>query len=298
MPDQPLIVESVPGHRSLCAFHADTLHDNVQPAASPCSFIQPPARCGTTTQRMNERDWDNVADVFEEEIFNVPANDTKGIITKWVKKLSGPDVVATDLGCGVGRTLPLLADRYAKVYAVDVSSQCLEVAEKTCPQYTNIRYVHADLSKDRNSYPATDVVLCINTLLNAAIEVREPLIERTVRSVKRGGHLLLVVPSLNSALLTAYRHLQWNLKDGMDPKEAQRKAALNSNGLEHGTVYIDDVPTKHYLKEELEALLDARGFNVLAVEKLEYPWTTEFDAPPKWMKAPFPWDWFVAAQRR
>src|SRR5690606_12498917 len=140
---------------------------------------------------------------------------------------------------------------YEKVYAVDVSSQCLEVAERSCEGYTNIDYVHADLSKDRNSYPAADVVLCINTLLNASLEIREPLVDRTCRSVKRGGHLLLVVPSLNSALLTAYRHLQWNLRAGMDPKEAQQKAALNSKGLEHGTVYIDNVPTKHYLKEEL-----------------------------------------------
>lgn len=247
---------------------------------------------------MNERDWDQVADTFEEEIFNVPANDTKGFIAEWVERLAGPNVSATDLGCGVGRTLPMLAKRYAKVYAVDVSSQCLEVAERACDTHTNIRYVHADLSKDRNSYPAADVVLCINTLLNASLEVREPLIDRTCRSVKRGGHLLLVVPSLNSALLTAYRHLQWNLKQGMAPQEAQQKAALNSKGLDHGTVYIDNVPTKHYLKEELEALLADRGFDVVAIEKLEYPWSTEFTAPPRWMKAPFPWDWFVVAQRR
>src|SRR5690606_7730221 len=158
---------------------------------------------------MNERDWDNVAESFEEEIFNVPANDRKGIILSWVDRLASEGANATDLGCGVGRTLAMMADRYAHVYAVDVSSQCLEVAEKAHPERTNITYVHADLSTDRNSYPATDVVLCINTLLNASLEVREPLIDRTCRSVKRGGHLLLVVPSLNSALLTAYRHLQW-----------------------------------------------------------------------------------------
>ncbi|MEO8590318.1 MAG: class I SAM-dependent methyltransferase [Flavobacteriales bacterium] len=246
---------------------------------------------------MNERDWDQVADSFEEEIFNVPANDTKGFIQHWVERLAAPDAVATDLGCGVGRTLPMLADRYAKVYAVDVSSQCLEVAAKACVDRDNISYVHADLSKDRNSYPATDVVLCINTLLNASLEIREPLIDRTCRSVKRGGHLLLVVPSLNSALLTAYRHLQWNLRDGMDPRNAQRAAALHGKGLEHGIVHIDGVPTKHYLKEELEALFAARGFAVESIEKLEYPWNTEFDAPPKWMKAPYPWDWFVVARR-
>lgn len=246
---------------------------------------------------MNEQDWDRVAERFEEEIFNVPANDTKGIIAAWVERLAAPGAVATDLGCGVGRTLPLLADRFARVYAVDVSSQCLEVAAKAHAGRGNITYVHADVSADRNSYPATDVVLCINTWLNAALEVREGLIDRTCKSVRKGGHLLLVVPSLNSALLTAYRHLQWNLRDGMAPLEAQRAAALNSEGLEHGIVRIDDVPTKHYLREELEALLNDRGFQVLDIEKIEYPWSTEFEAPPKWMKAPYPWDWFVAAKR-
>ena len=246
---------------------------------------------------MNERDWDKVAESFEQEIFNVPANDTKGIILDWVDRLAGPDATATDLGCGVGRTLPMLAERYARVYAVDVSSQCLEVAAKANNAYANITYVHADVSEDRNSYPDADVVLCINTWLNASLEIRSGIIDRTLRGVKRNGHLLLVVPSLNSALLTAYRHLQWNLRDGMDPREAQKAAALNGKGLDHGIVHLDGVPTKHYLREELEAMLTERGFQVEAVEKIEYPWRTEFDAPPRWMKAPYPWDWFVAARR-
>lgn len=246
---------------------------------------------------MNERDWDHVARTFEEEIFNVPENDTKGLIEKWVKCYAVPDAAATDLGCGVGRTLPLLADHFAKVYAVDVSSHCLSVAAESHQDRTNITYVHADLSQDRNSYPATDVVLCINTLLNSSLEVREPLIDRTCRSVRKGGHLILVVPSLNSKLLTAYRHLQWNLRNGIPPKQAQKEAGLESEELDHGIVRIDGVPTKHYLREELEATLADRHFEVLAIEKLEYPWTTEFDTPPRWMKAPFPWDWFVVAKR-
>lgn len=246
---------------------------------------------------MNEKDWDQVAATFEEEIFNVPENDTKGLITDAIRRLSAPDATATDLGCGVGRTLPLLSEHFAKVYAVDVSSQCLAVAAESCTQYDNITYVHADLSKDRNGYPAADVVLCINTLLNASIEVREPLFDRTCRSVKRGGHLVLVVPALGSALLTTYRRLQWNLRDGMPPAEAQQEAAQNDAGIEHGIVHIDGVPTKHYMREELEASLADRGFRVEAIEKLEYGWDTEFEAPPRWMKEPWPWDWFVTAQR-
>jgi SAM-dependent methyltransferase len=247
--------------------------------------------------RMNEKDWDQVAVSFEEEIFNVPANDRKGIIIGHLGRFASADATATDLGCGVGRTLPMLADRFKQVYAVDVSSQCLVEAAHACADRTNILYVHADLSKDRNGYPATDVVLCINTLLNASLEVREPLIDRTCRSVKRGGHLLLVVPSLNSALLTAFRRLQWNLRDGMPPEDAKRDAALKSRDLALGVVNVDGVPTKHYLQEEIEAMLAQRGLSVEVTEKIEYPWTTEFATPPRWMKAPFPWDWFVVARR-
>ncbi len=246
---------------------------------------------------MNEKDWDQVSTSFEEEIFNVPENDTKGLIRDAIERLGTPDAVATDLGCGVGRTLPMLSEHFATVYAVDVSSQCLAVASEACAELHNITYVHADLSKDRNSYPATDTVLCINTLLNASIDVREPLFDRTCRSVKCGGHLVLVVPALGSALLTAYRRLQWNLRDGMPPRKAQREAARNDAGLEQGIVHIDGVPTKHFLREELEASLADRGFAVDTVEKLEYGWDTEFAAPPRWMKAPYPWDWFVVARR-
>jgi ubiquinone/menaquinone biosynthesis C-methylase UbiE len=219
------------------------------------------------------------------------------LIKKHVEQFGSPEARATDLGCGVGRTLPLLADHFGKVYAVDVSSSCLTVAAEACADRENITYVHADLSKDRNSYPQADLVLCINTLLNASLEIRSALLERTCRSVKRGGRLLLVVPSLNSALLTAFRHLQWNLRDGMEPEKAQETASLEGDGIEHGIVHIDGVPTKHYLQEELEASLHERGFAVESIDKLEYPWNTEFDAPPKWMKAPYPWDWFVVARR-
>lgn len=246
---------------------------------------------------MNEQDWDDVATTFEEEIFNVPENDTKGLITEAIERLASSEATATDLGCGVGRTLPLLSRNFAHVQAVDVSSQCLAVAERACAECNNITYVHADLSNDRNGYPATNVVLCINTLLNASITVREPLFDRTCRSVKRGGHLVLVVPALGSALLTAYRRLQWNLRDGMSPEQAQLEAAKNDAGIEHGIVQIDGVPTKHFLREELEASLLARGFAVDTMEKLEYGWDTEFTAPPRWMKAPYPWDWFVVAKR-
>ncbi len=246
---------------------------------------------------MHEREWDQVATTFEDEIFNVPANDRRGFIARAVKRLARRDAVATDLGCGVGRTLPLLAPRFGTVHAVDVSSACLAVAARAARRYRNIRYVHADLSAGRKGYPQADVVLCINTWLNADAGMRAGIVRTTCQSVKRGGHLVLVVPSLGSALLTTYRHVQLNQRKGMDPVKAQKKALPDGDSWAHGIVHIDNVPTKHYMAEELQALLADHGLVVEQVEKLEYPWDTEFTDPPGWMRAPFPWDWFLVARR-
>jgi hypothetical protein len=67
--------------------------------------------------------------------------------------------------------------------------------------------------------------------------------------------------------------------------------------LRQGVLDADGVPTKHFLREELTAALQSRGFRILQVEKLEYAWTTEFDSPPDWMQSPYPWDWLVLAAK-
>ncbi len=246
---------------------------------------------------MDEREWDRVAQVFDTEIFNVPANDRKGVIRATLEALASKDHTAADLGCGVGRTVPLLSKLFGRVFAVDISSECLAVARRTASGLPNVQYVHADLSQPRKGYPQADLVLCINTWLNGDLRTRLGIIDHTCKAVKRGGHLVLVVPALGSALLTAFRQLQWELRSGTPPTEVERQVAVGSDKLGLGLVQIDAVPTKHYLKEELEVLLAEQGFRIERMLKLEYPWSTEFEAPPRWMREPYPWDWFVTARR-
>jgi len=117
-----------------------------------------------------------------------------------------------------------------------------------------------------------------------------------------GSHLVLVVPSLESALLTDFRLIEWNLRDGMKPSAAVRAGfrahrQTDNPHLHEGIVQIDDVPTKHYLKEELVALLERRSMRILDIYKIEYSWKTEFASPPRWMRSPFPWDWLLVAEK-
>jgi hypothetical protein len=117
--------------------------------------------------------------------------------------------------------------------------------------------------------------------------------------ILKDGHLMLVVPSLESAMLTDFCLIQMNLREGFSPASAVR-AGFEKNGhfrLRQGIVSIDNVPTKHYLKEELVALLERRNLRIIEINKIEYPWDTEFDSPPRWMKHPYPWDWLVVARK-
>ncbi len=246
---------------------------------------------------MKERDWDQVAASFDAEIFNVPANDRKGLIAAHVARLGHPARTAADLGCGIGRTLPLLADHFGAVVGVDVSSKCLALARRKFGRRKQVRYVHADLAEGNGLHDPVDLVLCINTWLTTDAAVGEALVHHTCEAVAPGGHLLLVVPALESSLLASHMMTRWNLRTGWAHEEAVEQAGPAHDRLFAGVVELDAVPTKHFLKEELQQRLAEQGLRVLSSEKIEYPWSTEFEQPPRWMGPPYPWDWLVLAQR-
>ena len=244
---------------------------------------------------MNGRDWDAVAARFEKEIFNVPANDRKGLIATAVKRHAKQDGIAADIGCGVGRTVGLLAAHFGKVIASDVSTECLSIAVRRNKALRNVSYHQVDLIAERPPGPAADLALCINTLLIADETARTRMFAHVCAAVRPGGVLVLVAPSMESVLLTHARHSEWKQRA---KGKARPPGSMNSDGdaVLHGVVCIDDVPTKHYSSDELTSSLAMHEFRTVEVEKLEYPWSTEFDRPPSWMGAPHPWDWFVVAR--
>ncbi|HMK02774.1 MAG TPA: hypothetical protein VK489_01230, partial [Ferruginibacter sp.] len=91
---------------------------------------------------------------------------------------------------------------------------------------------------------------------------------------------------------------RWNVDDAENDKKPESKKAIDQvKNIKQGVTDIDDVPTKHYLKEELELLLALEGFGVNLIKKINYGWDTEFHKPPKWLKDPYPWDWMCTAKK-
>jgi SAM-dependent methyltransferase len=248
---------------------------------------------------MQAQHWNAIADRFEDEVLNAFEADTNGVIDECIRSLSGKNKSVADLGCGVGHTLGRLAEAFSIVYAVDVSAECLRVAEQRHRELRNVVYVEEDLSKEHVELEDCDVVVSLNVAIMPFFDRRQQVLRNTAGCVKRGGHLVLLVPSLESALYSWFRLAAWNLDDGLTysraSEEGRSTLRADAQWLADGVLKCGGVLAKHYLKEELTFLLPTLGLKPLTTEKVEYPWSTEFTDPPDHMRGPYPWDWLVLA---
>jgi 2-polyprenyl-3-methyl-5-hydroxy-6-metoxy-1,4-benzoquinol methylase len=255
--------------------------------------------CGKITGTMKRNYWENIAPSYDEEIFDVLQNDKKAFIRSVIQKYGSKNKTVIDIGCAIGKWVPVLAPIFKKVYAIDISAKNLEIARQLFPEYSNVEYKRIDMSDSKNRIPSCDFGICINAILTPNQKDRDIFFNSLKRCVKKKGHLVITIPSLESYLLTNIIQQQYKIDKHLFPATKNSKEAIRKwNSIRQGNADIDNVPHKHYLKEELQLLLSKAGFETLEFQKIEYRWSTEFHNPPKWLKEPKPWDWMVLAQRK
>jgi len=248
--------------------------------------------------------WDQLATTYSEEVLSSFHADRSGAIRRCLDDLGGPRKTVLDLGCGVGNYLHALSKRFGRVVGVDQSEELLEVARRDHGHRSNVELRCVDAADGRAIRGArANVVVCANVLIMADAERRDAILRAARDSMTRNGRLVLVVPSLESALWAHRRLAEWYEREGAeDPEtEAEEDAVGPSKRacreLLRGLVRIDDVPTKHHLAEELVLTLRHRGLQVRRLERVHYPWDSEFGEAPAWMRDPYPWDWLAVASK-
>lgn len=247
---------------------------------------------------MERKYWEKIAPDYNEEIFDVLQNDNKAIVRSAISMVASPSKTVLDAGCAIGKWLPVLSPAFKKVIAADISAKNLAIAKKNYPGYTNVEYLRADMS-GKIEVEKCDVAVCINAVLTNFLKKRKAFFYNLSSCLKKGGHLILVVPSLESWLLTRIVQTSWKIdKNLFDKKLSGKEAIAMYTNIQYGNVEIDNVYTKHYLREELILLLSQAGFKTADCNKIEYKWNTEFIKPPGWLKEPGPWDWLVTAKKK
>ena len=243
--------------------------------------------------------WERIGDRYEKEIFASSLADTRGVIRRRLDELANPRAVAADFGCGVGHYLPLLSKRFRVVHGIGFAKALLDQARERTRALDNVTIHRANLASGRAKLPFAKVrvAVCANVLISKDADVRRGILRTIRRYLDPGGQLLLLVPSLESVLFSNQRLVEWNRRLGWSDDDAVATGTLPARDVVRGLVRIDKVPTKHYLREDATVLLEDSGFSVSSCDKVEYRWDTEFEAPPKWMKSPGPWDWLFVAKR-
>lgn len=242
--------------------------------------------------------WEKIAPTYGEEIFDVLHNDKKALIRAVINKYASKNKTVIDIGCAIGKWLPVLSPAFKKVVALDISVKNLEIAQQLYPQYKNVEYLRADMSGRKTKVPACDFGICINAILTPSQKDRNKFFNSLGNCVKKGGRIVITIPSLESHLLTSIIQQQYKIDKNLFPATKNGKEAIRKwNNIRQGNADIDEVPHKHYLKEELQLLLTNAGFIAEDFQKIEYNWTTEFHKPPKWLKKPKPWDWMVVGKK-
>jgi 2-polyprenyl-3-methyl-5-hydroxy-6-metoxy-1,4-benzoquinol methylase len=250
---------------------------------------------------MDERFWDQMASHYETEIFSALASDRDGVFAERFNKHTRRGDTVCDFGCGVGRFVPLAACRAKKVYAVDFSQDLLDVAQGEHGQVKNVEFQRRDLTAGRPRICKADVGLCVNVLIMPERERRDAILANVRRNLQPGGLLLLVTPSLETALLTYHRIIEWHLREGDSYRDAARSAAESARdevaSIAEGIFKIQGTPTKHFLREEAHLMLHEHRFEPIETVKIQYAWQDDLADAPRWMQQPYPWEWLFVARR-
>lgn len=247
--------------------------------------------------------WHRVSKDYDKEIFDVYATNKDGVLQQYLHKHTNKKHLAIDFGCGIGKAFSILAPGFKSVLAYDISKHCVASSLKMVKEngYKNVTVKKQDLSSKKLALPTCDFAVCVNVVMLPALEKNRAILQNIYKTLKKGGHLVLVVPSFESGIFATQRVIDWYAKDGVKSDEIStsdfKHIPSKKTEVVQGLIRIDNEPTKHYLQVELQSLLSDIGFEVTAFEKLQYPWTTEFAEPPAWMQAPYPWDWMVECRK-
>lgn len=229
---------------------------------------------------MSYQDWNCLAAEFEESVCDITASSGEQLVELVDAAHPTRRQTLVDAGCGIGTFAKQFGRRYGKVVAFDFASAMVRRARGLCRELNHATWQTLPL-EDAGAQLGTvgHLVACLNVITspNAALRTRQW--DSVVQLVRPGGHLLLVVPSLESA-----RHVA----------EHDSEAFGGTLDTEADLVNRRDTEQKHYTRQELRRALVGRGMKVDHLREVHYPWDDDgldaSDAIP-------PWDWVCLAQK-
>lgn len=236
--------------------------------------------------------WEAVAADWDDQVFDTLAEDRGNVISTAIREFTRDARTVADFGCGVGRYLPLLAVNFQKVFALDWATACINRARVTAKRFPNVEVLRATSTVLAALRGKSDFTVAIHVVTHPRQKARERALSQAVSLTKSGGRLLIVVPSLESAVYAE------SVRRIFRPKiESDFGSGGHYALLDRGVLALGGLPTKHFVAEELLLLVRLFGCIPTGLRRIEYSWRIHSARVPRRYAASRPWDWLVLAKR-
>lgn len=219
--------------------------------------------------------------------------------------LRNPDSTIADLGCGPGHILQYLSQKCREVVKIDYAENMLREAQKRNPQLTNITYRVGDLRNLGVWHGMFDTIIATNCILPGSVTEAENITREIFKSLKHGGSLVAVMPSMETCIYLARLKLRQLMNTGFSEENAMKKIRTEFeqkkkfDGL-FGFMRDDEhnLVQKYFYADEIEFMLKNAGFTIKTIEKVRYTW----EHCKKYGYGYFPnepeiYDWYVLAEK-
>ena len=223
---------------------------------------------------MSSHSWNKLAKDFEHSVCDITA--TSGdVLAKWVERIApSRRQTLVDAGCGIGTFTARFGNRFGRVIGFDFASGMVRRARRRCRELTHAQWQTLPLEAAADEIgPVGHVVVCLNVVTSPDADLRARQWQSLGGLLRDHGHLLVVVPSLESA-----RHV----------------AEIEGASAEGDLLRRTDTLQKHYSRSQLRYRVSRDVGRVVALERIHYPWAEE---GLEEAGTTLPWDWLCVAQR-
>ncbi len=227
---------------------------------------------------INQAYWDEMGDSGNFDPFC-----DEGCEKLFTDYLSGLDsnLSVAELGCGTGKFLGFLSEKFRDVTAIDFSKRMLEEAAKRNSHLLNTSYHQDDMRDLRSHYNAFDVVVT-NSVLPSTIKEGDQILGEIYKSLKDGGHLVALLPSADTCIYLAILTLRDYLDKGLSEEEAVEKINNEFSGRRSANRYAflwflekgpeSKIKERYFFGDEIPLVMEDLGFEIQRLEKYHYSW--------------------------
>lgn len=244
--------------------------------------------------------WSDIADRYEQEFVDPYRRTRNNPLLQALGQIpEAKGKTAADLGCGIGPLLPILAERFAHVVAVDFAPAMLQRASQRCAGLANIEFLQHDLTELHDLTGRVDVACAVNSLVMPRVEIIERVLAGIHALLRPGGVFLGIVPAMDSlhyyTMLLVDRARSTGMPEPMARQNAAQYAEHALYDFAFGDFHFAGLEQHFWQPFEIAYRLRRAGFRKVRKTRIKLDWN-QFACAKDLSKYPALWDWFFRAE--